>query len=151
MNPPYQNRPSNVTSQMVDSIYEIISKECKFLINLYFHDYNFLWLFKASSNIGKKRKAKLKQMLRQNLMQGTSQQSVSARQELSNTVMSANNHSFQEALDDFDMPQTIDFSSGGAVINLCESTSVYTSSNCQIFNDFLLSSAAYWHMILVSF
>lgn len=89
-------------------------------------------------------------MLRQNLMQGNGQQSASARQELSN-IMSANNNSFQEALDDFDMPPTIEFSSGGAVINLCESTSVYTSSNCQIFNDFLLSSAAYWHMILVSF
>lgn len=90
-------------------------------------------------------------MLRRTLIQenihepSTSQK---ARTEFNSMVSNA---SFDDILDDFEVPKRIHFKLGGADVVLEEGTTVYTYSNCQVFNDFLMNSAAYWHLILVRF
>lgn len=138
---------------MVNSIFSLISKDCKHLKT----KISMFSLFYISANvvIGKKRKAKIKQMLRQNILQGNGQPSSSAIQpSLSNLLKNMSQRSlkssFEDALEEFDSPKKIEFASAGSFVILGDNSSVYTSSNCHTFDESVFSLADYWNLIMVS-
>lgn len=107
-------------------------------------------MFLAGLQLGKKRKAKLKQLIQNYVQETTPSTSGQNRSNPQQTKEDIFMDADEDPLDVFVEPEIIEFSSHEKVIVLDEQPKLFKPSNCRNYDEYLINSMQYWHLVVIS-
>lgn len=151
------NCQQNITTELVDSLYNLITKEVSFVTE------NLRDNSKSQNQKIQRHKSKLRNMLRKFAV-GNNEASTSGSADIPSSSSFPKRNAglkfeaattiFDKAINDFKMPQSISLSSMDPNILLSGTVITYSTANCGTFSfkdSKIVDSKIHWHMVMVSF